>query len=122
MITPPPPSPKYDQENEAQFRRVFKTEQDQFRSVMPRQVLQATTTWNPANVANGAVVSTTVDCLGATPGDPVTVGFTTNGAQDLLWSGHVQAADVVRVVLLNMNGAAVDLASGTLTVLVFKRR
>lgn len=122
MILPPPTS-QYDQENEAQTRVQITRHVDLLAASLPVRCLEATATWDPSSVADGAVATTTVTCLGAAPGDPVSVGFTSalTGTK-LLWSAHVEDADVVRVVLLNKNGAAVDLGSGTLTVMVWKRR
>ena len=119
----PPPTREYAQENEAQTRVQITRHVDQLAASLPVRCLEARATWDPASVADGAVATTTVTCLGAAVGDPVSVGFTANVAgTNLLWTAYVQAADVVRVVLLNKNGAAVDLGSGTLTVMVWKRR
>lgn len=84
------------------------------------KVLSATTTWDPADIATGAVTTTTVTVTGAAVGDPVFVGLTTLTTEDALLVGKVSAADTVEVVLLNHTGANMNLASGTLRAVVFK--
>lgn len=83
-------------------------------------VLTATTTWDPLSVANGASTATLVTVTGAAIGDPVVVGFTSITAGNWQISGSVTATNQVTVSLLNHTGGAVDLASGTLRVAVFK--
>lgn len=86
----------------------------------PRRFLRGSATWDPASVANGAVVSTTVTVTGAALGDPVSVGFSSITTQAVMLSAHVSAADTVTVVLRNESGGAIDFASGTLTAVVSK--
>lgn len=81
-----------------------------------------TATWDPASVAVGGSTSTTVTVVGAAVGDKVLVSLDTMGANDLMISAHVQATNVVRVVLFNPSSAAVDVTSGTVSVLVFRTR
>lgn len=83
--------------------------------------LVATSIWNPSEIAEDAITSTTVMVSGAAIGDAVSVGFNTAGANDILLSAHVQAVDTVRVILLNKTGAILNLPNGTLTVHVWKR-
>lgn len=86
-----------------------------------QQQLTATATWNPANMAaDGNVVSTTITVTGAAVGDVCYASHDQIGANDVLVSAHVQAADTVRVLLQNKTGGALDIASGTLRVLVWK--
>lgn len=81
--------------------------------------VKVTATWNPGEVAAGSKVSTTVDVSGASLGDFVLVSFSLD-LQELTLTGYVSAANTVEVVLANLTGAAVDLASGTISVLVLK--
>lgn len=119
----PPPSREYNRDNETQTRVLLAREMEQLAANQPVRCLEASATWNPASIPDGSVETTAVSCPGAAVGDPVAVGFGANTAGvKLLWSAHVESADTVRVVVLNKNGAAVDLNSGTLTVLVWKRR
>lgn len=82
--------------------------------------LKGETTWDPGSIADGDDLSTTVTVTGAAVGDPCFASLSTLGANDVLISAHVQAADTVRVVLLNRTGGAFDAASGTLRVVCFK--
>lgn len=81
--------------------------------------LSGSGTWDPASVANGASTTTTVSVTGAVMGDHVTVSF----SLDLLGcslSGFVSAANTVTVVLSNLSGGAVNLASGTVSAKVWR--
>lgn len=80
------------------------------------QVITASKTWDPPSVANGATTTTTVTVTGAVAGQRVGVGFPFSAA--FIASGYVSAADTVTVVIQNVSGGPVDLASGTLTVYV----
>ncbi len=85
------------------------------------QQLTATATWNPANLAaDGNATSTTITVTGAALGDLAVATLSSIGANDVLVSAFIQAADTVRVVLLNKTGGAIDIASGTLTARVWK--
>ena len=76
-------------------------------------------TYDPASLASGSGVTTTVSVPGAETGDIVDVAFSTALADVQLW-GWVSGPDVVSVRFHNQTGAAVDLGSGTLTVRVRK--
>lgn len=78
--------------------------------------LTATTTWDPALMAAGAAVSTTVTVTGAAVDDVAIAQHDQIGANDVIVSAFVQAADTVRVVLRNETGGNLDVASGTLRV------
>lgn len=80
--------------------------------------LAVTATWNPGEVAAGSKVSTTVTVSGAALGDFVLRSFSLD-LQELTLTADVVSANTVEVVLANLTGAAVDLASGTLKVAVF---
>lgn len=82
--------------------------------------LRNTKTWDPGNVTSGGVpATTTITITGAVLGDEVTCGFS-NSLQGLQLSGYVSLADTVTVVLSNLTGGAVDLASGTLSASVWQ--
>lgn len=78
-----------------------------------------TATWDPGEVALGGTTTTTVTVNGAALGDHVLVSFSISLA-GLQLEGYVSAANTVTVTLSNHTLAAVDLGSGTLSVLVFK--
>lgn len=82
---------------------------------------KATTTWDPASISAGSKVSTTVTVSGAALGDFAIASFSLD-IQELTMTANVSAANTVEVVLANLTGSAVNLASGTLSVLVFKSR
>lgn len=75
-------------------------------------------TWDPPNMADGAITSTTIAVPGARVGDPAVAGHDQIGANDVMISAHVQAAAVVRVILYNRTGGALNIASGNLFVAV----
>lgn len=88
-------------------------------SVIKRH-LSATAVWDPPNLTNGSVASTTVTVTGAAVGDIAYAAHSSIGANNVIISANVQAADTVRVVLRNDTGGALDIASGTLRVNVWK--
>lgn len=75
-------------------------------------------TWNPPNLASGSSESTTVTVAGASLGQRCTASFSLD-LQGLTLSCNVSSANTVTVVLGNLTGGAVDLASGTLKVFVW---
>lgn len=81
--------------------------------------LPASKTWDPPSVAAGAQTTTTLTAItGVVLGDRVTaVGFDKD-LQGMQLTGYVSAAETVTVVLRNGTAGAIDLASGTLTVVV----
>lgn len=79
-------------------------------------------TWNPDSIAAGGYESEDITVPGAAVGDYVMVSFNTMVTNDMTISGHVSATDTVRVVLFNPTAGAINLAEGTLSVLVFKSR
>jgi hypothetical protein len=84
-------------------------------------IAAVTATWDPGEVAAGGHVSTTITVPGAALGDFVQRSFSLD-LQELTFTADVSAPDMVEVVLANLTGAAVDLGSGTLRVLVMKSR
>lgn len=82
--------------------------------------IQSSGTWNPASVADGDAVSNNFTVTGAATGDTAIASYpdTTSG---LAITAHVSATNTVTVTLLNNTGGAVDLASATWKIDVFKR-
>lgn len=80
--------------------------------------LIATATWDPANIADNALATTTVTVSGALVGTPVDVGFTAITAGKWVLRGDVTSTNTVTITLENRTGGAVDLPSGVLTVIV----
>lgn len=70
-------------------------------------------TYDPANIVDGAGVTTTVTVTGAVKGDIVEASFTED-LQGITLTAWVSAADTVSVRFQNESGGALDLASGTL--------
>lgn len=85
----------------------------------PRHWLQASDTWDPGNIADGAEEAHDVICDDAELGDFALASFS-NDVTDLVLNAQVTAANTVTCVLSNNTGGAVDLASGTIRVRVFK--
>jgi hypothetical protein len=83
--------------------------------------LKVTTTWDPASIASGAEEAKEITVAGAALGDFAIASFSLD-VTDLTLNASVTAANTITVVLTNNTGAAVNLASGTLAVLVFKAR
>ena len=79
------------------------------------------TTWDPGSITNGGSATTTVSVTGANLGDFSMASFSL-GLQGLSLSSYVSSTNTVTVVLSNLTGAAVDLSSGTLRVLVLQSR
>lgn len=82
--------------------------------------LAAEVTWDPASLANGASASQSVTVTGAAVGDPAVAGFTGINAAGWRLTACVIAANTVSVFLTNNTGGTLNLASGTLKVVVFK--
>lgn len=85
----------------------------------PRFFLQASDTWDPGNIADGAEEAHDVTCDDAELGDFAIASFSLDVA-DLQLTADVTAGDTVTCVLSNSTGGAIDLASGTVRVRVFK--
>lgn len=86
-----------------------------------KKVLFNTATWDPANLAaNGDSTSTTITVTGALTTDLAIAGHSAIGSNAVLITAHVSAADTVTVVIENRSGGALDIASGTLSVMVFR--
>jgi hypothetical protein len=77
----------------------------------------ASGTFDPPNLAAGAVATTTLAVFNALVGEPVQVYFTVP-LQGVIFSAWVSAPGVVTIQAFNPTGAAVDLASGSVGVIV----
>lgn len=75
--------------------------------------LSSSVTWDPPNLASGASETTTITVTGAALGNYVQVSFSLD-LQGLPLVGYVSSANTVTVVLSNLTGGAINLASGTL--------
>lgn len=83
------------------------------------QYLQGTATYDPANLVDGAGVTTTVTVTGAVLGDLTVASFSLD-LQGITLTSYVSAADTVSVRFQNESGGAIDLASGTIKVRVIR--
>jgi hypothetical protein len=82
-----------------------------------RMVVEAT--WDPASVLDGASTHTTVTVPGAVIGDFALAALSDWGTEgDWHISAIVEAANIVRVAILNRTGITQDLPSQTLRVMV----
>lgn len=87
---------------------------------LPQIIPAASITFNPANAADGAgETATTITVTGAVLGDFAIASFSLS-LQGILLTAYVSAADTVTCRFQNETGGAIDLASGTLRVLVLK--
>ena len=86
-----------------------------------RGEMYATATYDPASIAAGSQVATTVAVLGATVGDFVTANFSADPTLSLELAPVVSTDGNVTVYFRNKSASAIDLGSGTLRVLVTKR-
>lgn len=84
----------------------------------PFRLYSGTATWDPGSMADAAIVSTTFTVTGAALGDVVYASHSLIGPVDVLISAHVNAADTVRVVMMNKTGAPLDIGSGTVRAMV----
>lgn len=82
-------------------------------------LLRGSKTMDWGSVADAATLSTTVTVTGAALGDMCLASMSLD-VQELAMSCAISAANTAEVSLVNDTGSAVDLASGTLAVLVFK--
>lgn len=113
-ILPVEPESSYD-------RQLNKLLYDFFRSLVNKVNLLGgligEATYNPANLVDGAGVTTTVAVPGATLGQFAQASFSLD-TQGITVTAWVSAADVVSVRFQNETGGAIDLGSGTLKVKV----
>ena len=92
-------------------------------SFLPAQALRliGSATYDAPSIAAGASATTTVTVTGAALGDYVSNVSLAASSGGLTVTGYVSAANTVTVVLANLTGAAVDLASTTLSVEVTRK-
>jgi len=79
-------------------------------------------TWDAGSIAAAGYESEDLTVPGAAVGDYVMVSLNTMLTNDMMISGHVSAADTVKCILFNPTAGAINVAEGTLSVLVFKSR
>ena len=83
------------------------------------KLLTGTATWDPGSIADGAMTSTTVTVTGAALGDLVlSCSDTVAVPAGATLTGQVTASNTVTVTLFNKTGGNLDLASGTIRVVV----
>lgn len=88
--------------------------------LFPRPI-QATATVDWASIAAGSAVTNTFTLTGAAVGDPCVASLTTlTAAGNISISARVTAADTVSVTIRNDTGSAVDPASGTMRIILWK--
>lgn len=83
------------------------------------RILMGAVTWDPGNLVVGASTSTTTTIYGASVGDLCVASFTGTLSGLQLWA-EITATDTATVYLYNATAGAVDLASATARVLVFR--
>jgi hypothetical protein len=76
---------------------------------------RASATYDPASLADGAGVTTTVTCTGAVLGDAADCSFSLD-LQGIVMTAYVSAADTVSVRFQNESTGTIDLGSGTIRV------
>lgn len=81
--------------------------------------VKTTDTWNPGSISSGGSEEKDITVTGAALGDFCLASFSLD-LQGLTISSYVSAANTVTVTLANLSGSAVDIASGTVAVIVFK--
>ena len=86
-----------------------------------RGEMYATATYDPASIAAGSQVATTVPVVGATVGDFAMANFSSDTTLSLDLAALVSTDGNVTVYFRNRTASAIDLASGTVRVLVTKR-
>ena len=78
------------------------------------------TAWDPGSIGDGNEEATTVTVTGAELGEQAIASFSLD-VSDLVLDAQVTASNTVTCVLANNTGGAIDLASGTVYVRIFKR-
>jgi len=82
--------------------------------------LKGSDTWDAASIADGDEEAKDVTVTGAVVGDYAKASLSID-ILDLVLDAQVTAADTVTCVLANNTGGAIDLASATVYVRVFRR-
>jgi hypothetical protein len=77
-------------------------------------------TYDPPTLADAAGVTTTVSLPGVKLGDFVVASFSQD-LRGILMTSYVSAADTVSIRFQNQTGGVIELASGTLRVMAFRK-
>lgn len=85
-------------------------------------MLEASATWDPASIADGDMEAVDITVAKAVLGDYVIATSFSLDVQDLQLTADITAAGVVTAVLSNSTGAGVNLASGTIRIIVMQRK
>lgn len=88
--------------------------------VIGLRFLTGSATWDPASVADGAATSASLTLPGAALGDVAVPSFSNAITAGAFMVAHVTSADTVTVTLFNKTGSSLDLASGTLKVVIIR--
>lgn len=84
------------------------------------RALAARATIDFASIAAGGTNTATITVPGASVGDPVALGLPASVAASIVFSAHVTADNTVTVRAFNPTAGAIDPASATYKVVVFK--
>lgn len=82
--------------------------------------LRGSATYDTASLNDGAGATTTITVTGAALGDYVAVSLGVD-LQGITVTAYVSATDTVAIRIQNESGGTLDLASTTISVLVFKK-
>jgi len=88
--------------------------------ILKSTVLNASVTYDPPSLGDGAGTTTTVTVTGAALGDFALASFSLD-LQGMTLTAYVSAVNTVSVRVQNESGGTLDLASGTLRVRVWKQ-
>lgn len=88
---------------------------------LTRGLLKGSATWNPGSIADGNEEAKEITVTGASLGDFVVGKSFSLDVADLVLDAQVTAANTVTAILANNTGGAIDLAEGTVRVIVAKR-
>lgn len=83
------------------------------------EIKRGSATFNPGNLVDGAGETTTITVRNIALGDIVLASFSLD-LQGILLTAYVSAANTVSVRFQNETGGAIDLGSGTLSVIIIK--
>lgn len=89
-------------------------------TAISKYVCGTPTTWDPDNLNDGESDTVQVTVTGAASGDIALVSLTTLTTQAMSLTGAVDSTNNVTVTLINENGGAVNITSGTLRACVLK--
>lgn len=115
--------PEFD-ENQKGFPLTFIRELYDWLEILHQKVYEddiaESATWNAGSIADGDEEAKEITVTGAALGDYAVASLSIDIA-DLVLDAQVTAANTVTCVLANNTGSAVDLASATVYVRVFRR-